>query len=55
MDNNFPASALLLGLCLFLGLLFAGIFIRQGILRSGAMQAGMTAHEYSDWMDDVRR
>lgn len=51
-NNNFEAT-LGVGILIFISFIILAFGIRSGVARSGAMQAGMTPQQYSDWMDSV--
>ncbi len=43
----------MLGLCLLVGLFFLSMGISSGFGRAAAIEKGMTANQYSDWVDDI--
>ncbi len=54
MEQNNIIAALLISVSIILGMMVLGISIRNGLGRSAAINSGMSALDYSHWMDDVR-
>lgn len=42
-----------LGLCIIFGAALLAGFLKVAIQRSGAMQAGLTPEQYSEWVDNI--
>ena len=54
MNESNNAGLIAIAVTLFMGLTLIAFGIRNGFTRSAAIESGMTADDYAEWMRDVR-